>query len=86
MISHRSIEAIGKIAAAPPKQATKSELQTTSFCIYCMTVSLSQQGAGLGAAWGEELAEKMLYDAGFNKVDKKYLEHDIMNTYYLMRK
>lgn len=58
----------------------------TISCMHCMTVSLSQQGAGLGAAWGEELAEKMLYDAGFNKVDKKYLEHDIMNTYYLMRK
>ncbi|ASQ45792.1 class I SAM-dependent methyltransferase [Legionella clemsonensis] len=55
-------------------------------CMHCMTVSLSQNGAGLGAAWGEELAEQMLKEAGFNNVEKHYLEHDIMNTYYIARK
>lgn len=30
----------------------------TISCMHCMTVSLSQNGLGLGAAWGEELAEK----------------------------
>ncbi|CEK10844.1 class I SAM-dependent methyltransferase [Legionella hackeliae] len=58
----------------------------TISCMHCMTVSLSQDGAGLGAAWGEELAEQMLMEAGFLNVKKHYLEHDILNTYYLVRK
>lgn len=58
----------------------------TVSCMHCMTVSLSQEGAGLGAAWGEELAEKMLFEAGFKQIEKYYLEHDMMNTYYVIRK
>ncbi|KTC84473.1 class I SAM-dependent methyltransferase [Legionella brunensis] len=58
----------------------------TISCLHCMTVSLSQNGAGLGAAWGEELAEKMLRKAGFTRIEKNYLEHDIMNTYYVVHK
>ncbi|KTD50446.1 transcriptional regulator [Legionella quinlivanii] len=58
----------------------------TISCLHCMTVSLSQNGAGLGAAWGEELAEEMLKDAGFTQIEKRYLEHDIMNTYYIVHK
>ncbi|KTD61815.1 class I SAM-dependent methyltransferase [Legionella spiritensis] len=55
----------------------------TISCMHCMTVSLSQNGAGLGTAWGEELALEMLTDAGFSQIEKHYLEHDIMNTYYI---
>jgi len=58
----------------------------TISCMHCMTVSLAQEGAGLGAAWGEELAEKMLYKAGFQQVEKHYLEHDILNTYFVISK
>ncbi|KTC73791.1 transcriptional regulator [Legionella birminghamensis] len=58
----------------------------TISCLHCMTVSLSQNGAGLGAAWGEELAEEMLKEAGFTQIEKRYLEHDIINTYYIVRK
>ncbi|WP_019216593.1 hypothetical protein [Legionella tunisiensis] len=58
----------------------------TISCMHCMTVSLSQNGAGLGAAWGEELAEYMLRAAGFTQIRKHYLEHDIMNIYYVVRK
>lgn len=54
-------------------------------CMHCMTVSLAQGGAGLGAAWGEELALAMLKDAGFAKVETHRLEHDIMNLYYVCR-
>lgn len=54
--------------------------------MHCMTVSLSQNGAGLGAAWGEELAEQMLRETGFKKIEKHYLDHDIMNTYYVVKK
>jgi 2-polyprenyl-3-methyl-5-hydroxy-6-metoxy-1,4-benzoquinol methylase len=37
--------------------------------LHCMTVSLAEDGAGLGAMWGEELARTMLGDAGFSRVE-----------------
>ena len=36
--------------------------------MHCMTVSLALDGAGLGAAWGEQTASAMLADAGFANV------------------
>lgn len=54
-------------------------------CMHCMTVSLAQDGEGLGAAWGEQLARAMLADAGFGEVVTHRLEHDIMNLYYVCR-
>jgi SAM-dependent methyltransferase len=33
--------------------------------LHCMTISLAQGGAGLGTAFGEQLARQMLADAGF---------------------
>lgn len=57
----------------------------TVSCLHCMSVSLAQGGAGLGAAWGEELAVEMLNEAGFGAVRKSRLEHDILNTYYVAR-
>jgi trans-aconitate methyltransferase len=36
--------------------------------MHCMTVSLAHGGAGLGTAWGKELATRMLKDAGFTDV------------------
>jgi len=54
--------------------------------MHCLTVSLAQGGAGLGAAWGEELAVQMLRDAGFEDVTVNTLPHDIMNNWYVMRK
>jgi 2-polyprenyl-3-methyl-5-hydroxy-6-metoxy-1,4-benzoquinol methylase len=53
--------------------------------MHCMTVSLAQDGAGLGTCWGEELAAQMLTDAGFGPVRIEQLDHDIMNNYYLTR-
>jgi SAM-dependent methyltransferase len=58
----------------------------TVSCLHCMTVSLALGGEGLGAAWGEELALKLLAEAGFNKVDVKRLSHDIINNYYIAEK
>ncbi|MEK6235420.1 MAG: methyltransferase domain-containing protein [Planctomycetales bacterium] len=58
----------------------------TISCMHCMTVSLAQDGAGLGTVWGEELAVKMLQDAGFGNVDVKTLPHDVMNNYYVAAK
>lgn len=54
--------------------------------MHCMTVSLAQNGAGLGTMWGEELAVDMLSKAGFAEVDIKQLEHDFQNNFYVMIK
>ncbi|MEN8214599.1 MAG: class I SAM-dependent methyltransferase [Pseudomonadota bacterium] len=54
--------------------------------MHCMTVSLAQQGAGLGTMWGEELATEMLRSAGFTRVDVNQLEHDFQNNFYVMTK
>ncbi|MGZ8408301.1 MAG: class I SAM-dependent methyltransferase [Hyphomicrobium sp.] len=53
--------------------------------MHCMTVSLAQGGIGLGTAWGDELARKMLSEAGFGTVETHRLEHDIVNAYYVCR-
>src|SRR5262249_24945585 len=37
--------------------------------LHCMTVSLAADGAGLGTAWGEQLARRMLGEAGFATVE-----------------
>lgn len=57
----------------------------TISCMHCMTVSLANDGAGLGTCWGEELAQEMLREAGFSEVALHRLDHDIMNTYYVAR-
>ena len=57
----------------------------TISCMHCMTVSLANGGAGLGAAWGEELATSMLHEAGFRNVQTSTLPHDILNNYYVAR-
>ncbi|MEW8538224.1 MAG: class I SAM-dependent methyltransferase [Candidatus Thiodiazotropha endolucinida] len=54
--------------------------------MHCMTVSLAQDGAGLGTVWGRELALKMLNEAGFNDVIVKELDHDFQNYFYIIRK
>jgi len=55
----------------------------TISCMHCMTVSLAEGGAGLGAMWGEELALEMLREAGFTSVQVQQLPHDIQNSYYV---
>lgn len=57
----------------------------TVSCMHCMTVSLAQGGAGLGAMWGEERALDMLAEAGFGEVEVRRLAHDVQNSYYLAR-
>jgi ubiquinone/menaquinone biosynthesis C-methylase UbiE len=58
----------------------------TVSCMHCMTVSLAQNGEGLGAMWGEEKTREYLGKAGFRAVEKKELAHDIQNNWYLVRK
>ncbi|MEY8015728.1 MULTISPECIES: class I SAM-dependent methyltransferase [Mycobacterium] len=63
----------------------RTYLYTTSL-MHCMTVSLALDGAGLGAAWGEQLATSMLADAGFGDVRVAEIESDPINNYYIARK
>ena len=58
----------------------------TISCLHCMTVSLADDGEGLGAMWGEEKALEMLGEAGFKDVSVSQLEHDIINNYYISKK
>lgn len=58
----------------------------TISCMHCMTVSLAAGGAGLGAAWGVELAARMLKDAGFGSVRIERLPHDVQNAYFVVRR
>ncbi|OBI37088.1 class I SAM-dependent methyltransferase [Mycobacterium colombiense] len=60
-------------------------LYTTSL-MHCMTVSLALDGAGLGTAWGTQLAVSMLGDAGFGDVSVAEIESDPINNYYIARK
>jgi SAM-dependent methyltransferase len=52
-------------------------------CLHCMTVSLALDGEGLGTAWGEQKAQELLAEAGFDHVDVRQVEGDIFNNYYV---
>jgi cyclopropane fatty-acyl-phospholipid synthase-like methyltransferase len=54
--------------------------------MHCTTVSLARGGEGMGTMWGEEKAREMLAEAGFRNVKTRKLDHDIANTYYIVRK
>jgi len=58
----------------------------TISCMHCMTVSLSNQGAGLGAMWGSRTAKRMLSEAGFGQIEVQSLPHDMLNLYYTARR
>lgn len=55
-------------------------------CMHCMTVSLAQDGEGLGAMWGRQKAEELLRQAGFKSIEIHQLAHDSHNDYYVIRK
>jgi len=59
-------------------------LYTISTC-HCMTVSLANNGLGLGTMWGRELAIKMLQDAGFKDAQANSIG-EAMEVMYLSRK
>lgn len=54
--------------------------------LHCMTVSLAQGGAGLGAVWGERVARQMLADAGFVDVTVHDIPDDPLDSVYVARK
>jgi SAM-dependent methyltransferase len=92
---HRALRPGGVFLMADIKASSRLEdnvgvpmstyLYTTSL-MHCMTVSLAADGAGLGAAWGTQLATSMLADAGFADVRVAEVESDPINNYYLARK
>ncbi|MEV0286783.1 class I SAM-dependent methyltransferase [Kribbella sp. NPDC050820] len=54
--------------------------------MHCMTVSLSLDGDGLGAVWGEQKARQLLTEAGFTDIQTTHVEADAFNTYYICRR
>lgn len=58
----------------------------TVSCMHCMSVSLAQDGEGLGTMWGRKKARAYLAEAGFENIEIHRLEHDIQNDYYVMKK
>ena len=55
-------------------------------CTHCMTVSLAQGGAGLGAMWGAQQARDLFTRAGFTDIQIHNLPGDPTNNYYVCRK
>jgi 2-polyprenyl-3-methyl-5-hydroxy-6-metoxy-1,4-benzoquinol methylase len=92
---HRALRPGGVLLMADVKASSRLEdnvdvpmstyLYTTSL-MHCMTVSLALDGAGLGAAWGTQLAGSMLADAGFADVRVVEVEADPINSYYIAAK
>jgi SAM-dependent methyltransferase len=58
----------------------------TISCLHCMTVSLAEDGMGLGAMWGRQKARQMLAEAGFTSVETKQVDGDIFNDYHVATK
>jgi hypothetical protein len=51
-----------------------------------MTLSLGQNGEGLGSMWGQERALEYLSEAGFHDVLVRTKEADLINCYYICTK
>ena len=58
----------------------------TVSCMHCMTVSLAQNGEGLGAMWGEAMTKEYLTRAGFSTIETHQLAHDPINNWYVIQK
>jgi Zn-dependent membrane protease YugP len=54
--------------------------------MHSMTVSLAQNGVGLGAMWGEQKARQMLAEVGCTRVEVKQVEGDLLNKYFIATK
>ena len=54
--------------------------------LHCLTVSLAHDGAGLGTVWGEQMARRMLGEAGFVDVSVEEVPDDPFDSLYLAHK
>jgi SAM-dependent methyltransferase len=52
--------------------------------MHCMSVSLAGGGPGLGAAWGHQVATRMLEEAGFKEI-RLFERVDPINSLYVAR-
>ena len=92
---HRALRPGGVLLMVDVKASSRLEdnisvpmstyLYTVSM-MHCMSVSLALDGAGLGTAWGRQLATSMLADAGFADVQVAEAESDPFNYYYIAKK
>ncbi|MBW1828505.1 MAG: class I SAM-dependent methyltransferase [Deltaproteobacteria bacterium] len=53
--------------------------------MHCMPVGLNDNGSGLGMMWGQEKAEALLREAGFEHIELTEMEHDPFNLHYLCK-
>ena len=51
--------------------------------LHCLTVSLAVGGAGLGTAWGEQVARRMRAEAGFGDVVVHDAPRDLDNAVFV---
>ncbi|MBN2624550.1 MAG: methyltransferase domain-containing protein [Acidimicrobiales bacterium] len=54
--------------------------------LHCMEISLAGDGAALGTVWGEQLACRLLDEAGFTGLAVHEVEHDPLNLVYTCRR
>ena len=52
--------------------------------LYCMTQSLALGGAGLGAAWGRERANRLAAEAGFGRFEHLESISNRFSAFYLL--
>lgn len=53
--------------------------------LYCMTVSLAENGAGIGACMGENKAKELTKEAGFTRFRKLPVEHPMSVIYEILK-
>jgi 2-polyprenyl-3-methyl-5-hydroxy-6-metoxy-1,4-benzoquinol methylase len=72
-----------------PEQNIGHPLAATFYTVslfHCLTGSLSEDGEGLGIAWGDVPIRRALADAGFGAVATHSLEGDPFNAFYVADK
>lgn len=77
-------------SGAPPTLEEQAALPWTPMMYgvsigHCLTVSLAQDGEGLGALWGRDAAREALAAAGFTQIDTYELKGDPMDLLYVSR-
>lgn len=53
--------------------------------MHCLPVGLNDKGCGLGMMWGQEKAEALLGEAGFEHIEITAMEHDPVSFHYLCK-
>ncbi|HUC13763.1 MAG TPA: class I SAM-dependent methyltransferase [Acidimicrobiales bacterium] len=77
------VDVSGSSTLANNLRAPLAVFKYTWSVLYCMTSSLAYNGMGLGGMWGEELAQKMMREAGFTSVKTVHLPANLINCYHI---